>query len=88
MLVSPIGSIGTSPSVLTWSQVSGAGYYSLFLVDDTTGTTVIEKSNIAVNSYSPTVPLHLRHEYTWWVVATSTNHLFMVRSNRLSFTIT
>src|ERR1017187_5199530 len=44
-LTSSIDSIATSPSSSTWSAVAGADHYYLYVVDDTTGATVLNNPN-------------------------------------------
>jgi len=83
----PSGTVTTSPSNFTWSQVPGADHYYLSVVDDTTGTAVIKISNIAVNSFSPSVPLVLGHKYTWRVAAVSANKGVAIWSTSENFTI-
>lgn len=84
-LLAPIGAVAT-PSSFTWSAVTGADHYNLYLKDGTTGTTV-KYVNIATNSFSPSVSLIIDHKNIWWVATVSTNNLFMIQSTAQVFTI-
>jgi hypothetical protein len=83
----PSGTVATSPSSFTWSQVPGANHYYLYVVDDTTGAAVIKNPNVAVNSFNPTLPLLAGHKYTWRVAAVSTNKAVAIWSTSEDFTI-
>ena len=83
----PSGTVAPSPSSFTWSQVPGADHYYLYVVDDTTGAAVIRNSDIAVDSFSPSVPLIAGHKYTWRVAAVSTNKVVAIWSTSENFTI-
>jgi hypothetical protein len=78
--------MGASPASFTWLTVPGADHYYLYVVDDTTGATVINNPKVLGTSFNLTVPLISGHKYTWWVGAVSTNDLFLTWSNDQEFT--
>jgi PKD repeat protein len=73
----PSGTIAASNGydtpTLMWSNVSGASYYYLRLVDTTVGLVVINNPNLSSTSFTPTAPLTPGHSYTWYVAAKSIN---------------
>jgi hypothetical protein len=84
----PSGMVATSPSSFTWSPVPGADHFHLYVVDDTTRLVAIRIPDVAVISFSPSVPLIAGHKYTWRVTAVSTNKVVANWSTRENLTIT
>jgi hypothetical protein len=69
----PVGSIATTLPLFTWAPVAGASYYAVIVVDTTTGkpVTVIDDTNVAGTSFTPSTPLIVGHTYTWQFAAVS-----------------
>lgn len=62
-------STDTTPT-LTWTEITGAAKYDLWVNDLTTGQSgVIRTSNITSSSYTPTTLLQPGHSYLWTVRA-------------------
>ena len=72
-LEGPSGSIASSTPTFSWSTVTGADHYYLYVVDDTTGGAVINQPDVNGTSFVPAAALTPDHEYTWYVLAMSTN---------------
>ena len=52
----------------TWSAVTGAEAYDLWVRDLTGGTDqVIRETDLATNSHTPAEALTVGHSYRWWV---------------------
>jgi hypothetical protein len=66
----PSGTIATNVPVFSWNSVTGAASYKIWLTDQTTGQTVVIP-NLTSTSWSPSQPLALGDNYTWWVGAAS-----------------
>src|SRR4029077_3649556 len=64
----PGGTIAASQPAFTWTSVTGAASYKVWLTDQTTGQTVVVP-NLTGTSWSPSQPLTLGDNYTWWVGA-------------------
>jgi hypothetical protein len=52
----------------SWNNVSGAGYYSLILID-TTANTVVTDTLVSGTSFKPATPLAAQDTYVWYVAA-------------------
>ncbi|HWY88914.1 MAG TPA: hypothetical protein VNX28_19530, partial [Gemmataceae bacterium] len=89
-LAAPTGLMTSGPQdqpTFTWSSVTDAGSYELWLTDNTTG-----HSQSYANLAATTFPLPMSgalkpgHSYTWWVGAVSTNGLIIVWSTGIAIT--
>ena len=60
-------SIGYDTPTFSWSSVSGAAMYDLYLKDLTTGTVVFDNPNISGSSFTPSSPLLVGHSYLWYI---------------------
>ena len=78
--------ISTTPT-FSWSGVTGAVHYYLYLVDDTTNQVVINNASISATSLVSTKTLTVGHTYTWYIAAESTNNTAFF-SGPDSFTLT
>lgn len=68
----PNGAVATTQPAITWSAVTGADHYYVWLADQTMGTNV-QVPNLAGTSWTPTAALTLGHQYMWWVGAVGTD---------------
>ena len=59
---------GTTPT-LSWSSVTGASFYRLYVVDAVSGAVVLDNSSLTVPSFTITGGLTSGHRYTWYVAA-------------------
>ena len=79
-LVAPSGTIpagsGYDMPAFSWNAVTGAGHYYLYVVDDSTGSVVINNPSINATTFSlgSAQALTAGHEFTWYVFAMSTNN--------------
>jgi hypothetical protein len=64
----PSGTIATNLPTFAWNSVTGAASYKIWLSDQTSGQ-VLVVPNLAGTSWTPTQPLTLGDNYTWWVAA-------------------
>jgi hypothetical protein len=84
----PSGTITTDVPVFSWTAVTGAAHYDLWVDDQTTGTSqVVRNRNITGVSWTPVKPLTPGHKYRWWVAAVSTNGLAVSWSGTQTFMI-
>ena len=67
------GTVTVSTPTFSWSGVSGANRYAIYLVDNSTGVVLVNSANIAGTSFVLSTPLTLNQNYTWYVGAVSTN---------------
>ena len=82
----PIGTTATTAPTFTWSMITGANRYYLYLVDNSTGQIIINNSNVFTNTFGAT-GLVVGHKYTWYVAAESTDGA-QYWSGPQSFTVT
>jgi hypothetical protein len=67
-LLAPAGSIGSLQPMLSWTAVTGADHYDLWVNDLITGQSqVIRNPNVATASFTPGSPLTYGHTYCFWV---------------------
>ena len=88
VLVSPSGSVSTNPT-FTWVSVTGATTYDFSLTDQTTGSAVINQSNITSTSFhlpTGTFPLAQTDTYQWTARADSGGVPLGPYSTPLAFT--
>jgi hypothetical protein len=89
VLSGPKGTIAASSGydrpTFSWSSVSGADSYSLYVVDTTTGKVVIDQANVTACSYTSATPLTPGHSYMWCVGAYYSFAQGYVWSSGLSF---
>jgi hypothetical protein len=64
----PSGIIATDLPTFSWSSVTGATSYEIWLTDQTTGTSVTVP-NLTGTSWTPAQALNLGDNYIWWVGA-------------------
>jgi hypothetical protein len=68
-LDAPAGIVTTDTPALQWSAVSGAAGYDVYVVDTTTGNTIVSGAQVTGTSYNLTVLLNSGHSFKWWVTA-------------------
>jgi hypothetical protein len=84
----PRGITASDIPVFTWTGVSLATRYDIWVNDQTTGTTqVLRNTAVTGTSWSPAVALVRGHAYRWWVRALSANDTASAWSNALDFTL-
>jgi hypothetical protein len=71
----PIGPSGNAVSAageptFSWQSVSGAASYELWVTDNTTGQVALDTSGISGTTFTPSTPLRLDDNITWWVRVT------------------
>ena len=70
----PINPSGVVYPGFSWSAVTGADYYDLWVTDLTTGVSqLLRNTHIAATSFTPVTPLPAGHAFQWWVRALSNN---------------
>jgi hypothetical protein len=74
--LSPTGTATSPVPTFQWAAVPGASGYSVVVVDETTGTTVIDAGTWGQDSYTPGLtslgsPFINGHQYRWYVFATT-----------------
>ena len=78
--ISPTGRViqattGYDTPTYSWSSVSGAHHYYLYVLDATTGQAVVDNPNVGNGTaFTPTAALTPGHEFTWYVAAVSANN--------------
>ena len=80
------GVVSTTPT-FSWSSVSGAAHYFLYLIDNAGGAALINNSLVTGTTYTSTPTLKVGHSYTWYVAAESTNNVDLLWSGPDSFTL-
>ena len=69
-LIGPGGAIATLQPNLTWTAVTGADHYDLWVNDLTTGTSqVIRNPIVSTATFTPSSALTYGHMYRFWVRA-------------------
>ncbi len=69
-LIAPVGSQNNGLVTFSWSAISGAVRYDLWVNNLTTGESqVIRETNLKTNSFTPDAPLTAGHSYIWTVRA-------------------
>ena len=63
-LIAP--SIGYDTPTLSWNSVANAVYY-VHMIDALTGQVVVDNTQVAGSSFTPSSPLLAGHTYTWYV---------------------
>ena len=73
----PSGTINETSPAFSWTPVTGADHYYLYVFDNTTGQVVINNPNVDANAspFTPGAALTRGHRYTWYIGAISTNGL-------------
>ena len=75
----PSGTVSANPGydkpTFSWSPVTGAAFYGIYVTDVTTKTTVVvaNVANLSTTTYTPATALTPGHTYTWYDAAVSTN---------------
>ena len=89
--IAPLGAVPASSDydlpTFSWSSVSGANHYYLYVIDNTTGQVVINNPNVG-NGATFTATLVKNHSYTWYLAAVSTNGTDIAIGGPDSFTLT
>jgi hypothetical protein len=67
----PSGIIATNVPIFNWTGVAGMTSYEVWLTDTSIGQTVTP--TVAGMSWTPSQPLNLGDQYTWWVGAINGN---------------
>ena len=71
----PSGTIQPSSGYLTptfsWTSVTGAAQYYVYLLDATTGQAIINNAHVGGTSWPASAPLTAGHRYLWYVAAES-----------------
>ena len=73
------GITSTTPT-FTWSQVPGAAYYSLVVMDTQTNLLSISQTHVVGTSYASSAPLINGHGYTWQVYANTVINNVLISS--------
>ncbi len=87
-LLTPTGATSTDPTS-TWSSVTGATSYDIWVTDQTLGTTVYSQSNITQTSFTlpaPAEPLNQTDVFAWTARADNGNGAMGPFSTPLTFT--
>ena len=88
-LSGPSGSTTSAEPAFSWTAVTGAGHYDIWVDDTTTGKqAVVRNQDVQGTTWAPSTPLQAGDSYRWWVRAidsTSTNN--GPWSGSLSFTV-
>jgi hypothetical protein len=66
--IGPSGAISTTLPTFSWTSVTGADSYEIWLTDQTTDTTTTYP-NLTGTSWTPPQPLNVGDNYIWWVGA-------------------
>ena len=53
----------------SWSIIQAPNHYALYVLDSTSGSTLVNRSNLSVNSFVPTSVLTPGHKYLWYAGA-------------------
>jgi hypothetical protein len=69
----PSGSTNNTTPQFTWSAVTAADHYEVWLQNLTTGENPVQNPRVTTNSWTPTTPLVRTNSYRWWVRALSSN---------------
>src|SRR5262249_22315766 len=83
---SPSGTINTTTPTFSWTAITGANHYAIYLADSTTNKPVLYNPNVSDTSFTPGAALISGHKYVWYVAAVSTNGSFFW-SSALTFNI-
>ncbi len=68
-ITSPTGNDPPVRPTITWTSVSGAARYEIWLANLTTGIREISDTNVLSTSYTPTTDLTNSHNYRVWIKA-------------------
>ena len=66
-------SAGYDTPTFSWSSVSGANHYYLYVLDNTTNQPVVNNSNVSGTTFAATTGLTPGHSFTWYIAAASTD---------------
>ena len=72
---------------ITWTSVSGAARYEIWLANLTTGIREISETNLLSTSYTPTTDLTNSHNYRVWIKAFDSSGAASLWSLPVTFTI-
>ena len=87
-IISPSGSVGGTLT-FTWSAVTGADHYDIWITNLTTGqSAVIRDQNVVGTSWSPAGPIVTGDSYRWWLRAVSVTGAVSPWSTSLDFSVT
>lgn len=86
LLSGPSGTASFNSLLLTWTTVSGAATYEVWIDDLTTGQSQVERTETASASLRP-VLLTVGHTFEWWVRAWSSDSGSSLWSTPLVFTL-
>jgi hypothetical protein len=86
LLVAPSGPVSLGALSLTWTAVSGASVYEVWINDLSTGQSQVERTEVAGTSLTP-VFLNVGHSYEWWVRVWTSDGGSSPWSNPLIFTV-
>jgi len=67
ILIGPSGQVNGA-TLLTWTSVSGANFYDVWIDDLTSGVSQVERTQVTGTSLIPTL-LPSGHTFEWWVRA-------------------
>lgn len=69
-LLAPINFVFTSTPTFTWTTVTGASEYEIYMIDATTSAnSVVLSTTVTGTQYVATTPLQSGRTYRWWVRA-------------------
>ena len=57
----------------SWSSVSGATHYYLYVLDNTTNQAVVNNPSVSGTSFTPAAALTPGHSFTWYIGAANAN---------------
>ena len=86
-ITSPTGNGQSVRPTITWTSVSGATRYEIWLSNLTTGMREISDTNLLSNSYTPTTDLKTSNNYRVWIRAFDSSGVASSWSLPVTFTI-
>ena len=73
--IAPLGAVAASTGydtpTFSWSSVSGANHYYLYVLDATNGQPVINNGNVSGTSFTANTALAAGHSFVWYIGATT-----------------
>ncbi len=86
-ITSPTGNDQPVRPTITWTSVSGAARYEIWLANLTTGIREISDTNVLSTSYTPTTDLTNSHNYRVWIKAFDSSGAASLWSLPVTFTV-
>ncbi len=85
-LLSPLGNTSSTRPTFTWTAVSGATSYAIYLYDLTAGSVTVS-TTVSGTTFTPATSLMVGHSYAWFVRSIAANGTSSPWSSQANFTV-